>query len=138
MNRALYGALPPAHHGPGYGTIRAMTTVTEQNPLSLDELRLMAERGFGDLVKAVIDLARGIMVVDAEMHSDQEAELIAGGSRQQDLWGINLYPDLPEDAWIEFDSMVNLRPSFGNSSRSVDDPSTREAITTLVRSLVRR
>jgi hypothetical protein len=115
-----------------------MTTVTEQNPLSLDELRLMAERGFGDLVKAVIDLARGIMVVDAEMHSDQEAELIAGGSRQQDLWGINLYPDLPEDAWIEFDSMVNLRPSFGNSSRSVDDPSTREAITTLVRSLVRR
>jgi len=78
------------------------------------------------------------MIVDSEMHADQEAELIGGGSRQQDLWGINLYPDLPRDAWIEYDSMINLRPSFGNSSRGVDDPLTRDAIIALVNRLVRR
>ncbi len=98
----------------------------------------MAEGRFGDMVKAVVDLGQGIMVLGAEMHADEEAELLAGGAVQQDLWGINLYPDLPEDEWLEFDSMVNLRPSFGNSSRGVEDPHTQERIKELVRQLVRR
>ena len=104
----------------------------------MDELRRMAQGRFGDMVKAVVDLARDIMVLDAEMHADQEATLLAGGSRQQDLWGINLYPDLPEGDWIEFDSMINLRPSFGNQSRGVDDAETREKIAALVTRLVER
>ena len=90
------------------------------------------------MVKAVVDLRRGLMLLDAELHADQEAELLAGGSAQQDLWGINLYPDLPESEWLEFDSMINLRPSFGNRSRGVDDPDTREQISSLVARLVRR
>ena len=89
----------------------------------------MAAGRFGDLVKAVVDLERRIMIVDADLHADQEAELLAGGSQQRDVWGINLYPDLPESDWLEFDSMINLRPSFGNRSRGVDDPAIRERIT---------
>ena len=85
----------------------------------------MAKARFGDMVKAVVDLRRGVMLLDADMHADQEAELLADGSAQQDLWGINLYPDLPDTDWLEFDSMINLRPSFGNRSRGVDDPATR-------------
>jgi len=112
--------------------------VSEQNPLSLDELRQMAAGRFGDMVKAVVDIARSVMLVDAEMHADQEAELLAAGSRQRDLWGINLYPDLPEPDWIEFDSMINLRPSFGNHSRGVDDPAERGRIASLAGRLVRR
>jgi hypothetical protein len=72
------------------------------------------------------------------MHADQEAELPADGSAQEDLWGINLHPDVADADWLEFDSMVNLRPSFGNRSRGVDDPTTREAIVQLVDLLVRR
>ena len=98
----------------------------------------MAAAGFGDLVKAVIDLERRILLVDAELHADQEAQLLAEGSRQQDLWGINLYPELSESEWIEFDSMINLRPSFGNRSRGVDDPAIRERIAALVVTLVTR
>ena len=78
------------------------------------------------------------MIVDAELHADEEAELLAGGSRQQDLWGINLYADLAENEWLEFDSMLNLRPSFGNRSRGVDDPATRDRIAALVTGMVRR
>ena len=78
------------------------------------------------------------MIVDADLHADQEAELLAGGSRQEDLWGINLYPDLPEGDWLEFDSMINVRPSFGNRSRGVDDPGTQGRIMELVRDLVMR
>jgi len=115
-----------------------MRTATEQNPISMDELRRMAAARFGDMVKAVVDIERGIMLLDAEMHADQEAELLADGSRQQDLWGLNLYPDVAEGDWLEFDSMINLRPSFGNRSRGVDDPATRERITALVGRLVQR
>lgn len=115
-----------------------MRTVTESNTVSLDEIRQMAPLRFGDMVKGVIDIERGIMLLDADLHSDQEAALLAEGSVQQNLWGINLYPELPETDWLEFDSMINIRPSFGNRSRGVDDAGTRERISGLVRRLVRR
>jgi hypothetical protein len=110
----------------------------EPNPIAMDELRELAERRFGDMVKGVVDLRRGLLLLDAEMHADQEAELLAGGSGQEDLWGVNLYPGLPEADFIEFDSMINLRPSFGNRSRGVDDPETRAKIVALIGRLVRR
>ena len=72
------------------------------------------------------------------MHADQEVSLLADGSDQRDLWGINLYPQLDEIDWLEFDAMINLRPSCGNRSRGVDDDATREAIASLVSALVRR
>lgn len=115
-----------------------MRRVTEDQPVSSDELRQLAEGRFGDMVKGVVDLRRGVMLLDADMHADQEAELLADGSAERDLWGINLYPDLPDPDWLEFDSMINLRPSFGNRSRGVDDAATREAIRTLVNQLVGR
>ncbi|HWB30419.1 MAG TPA: DUF5674 family protein [Vicinamibacterales bacterium] len=68
----------------------------------------------------------------------QEADLLAQGSSQRDFWGINLYPDLPEADWRELDSMINLRPSFGNRTRGVDDEATWTAIAALVQRLVRR
>jgi hypothetical protein len=115
-----------------------MRRVTEANPVPIDELRQLAAARFGDMVKAVVDLERGIVLLDAELHADQEAALLAEGSAQRDLWGINLYPDSEGPDWIEFDSMINLRPSFGNRSRGVDDPATRSAITALVQRLVLR
>ena len=115
-----------------------MRTVDAANPIPMDELRVLAEQRFGDMVKAVVDLRRGLMLLDAEMHADQDAELLAGGSAQEDLWGINLYPGLPEADWIEFDSMINLRPSSGNRSRGVDDQETRAKVQALVERLVQR
>ncbi len=115
-----------------------MRRVTETNPIAMDELRALAEGRFGDMVKGVVDLERGVLLLDADMHADQEAELLAEGSAQRDLWGINLYPELPEPDSLEFDSMINLRPSFGNRSRGVDDEATRQAIRDLIGQLVRR
>lgn len=115
-----------------------MKSVTEQEQISIDSLRQMAAGRFGDMVKAVVDVARGIMVIDADLHSDEEAELLATGSKQQDLWGINLYPELSPENWLEYDSMINLRPSIGNCSRNVDDPSIREQIRDVVDRLVTR
>lgn len=106
-------------------------------PIRLSELAEMATGRFGDLVKAVVDIERGIMAVNGEMHADEEAILLDQGSRQDDLWGINLYPDQHgTSGFLEFDSMINVRPRQGNRSRSVEDLAVRTAITDIVGRLV--
>ncbi len=113
-----------------------MRMVTENAPISKAELRGLAACRFGEMVKAVVDLERAVMLLDVEMHADAEAELLAGGSQQRALWGINLYPDVRGSDWLEFDSMINLRPSSGNRTRGVDDAATRASIASLVERLV--
>jgi hypothetical protein len=107
-------------------------------PVTLKELQGIAEDTFGDLVKAVVDVRRRLIAIDAELHSDLEAQLIDNGSRQQDLWGINFYPGLSGDDFIEFDSMINLRPSQGNMSRGIDDEGLRAEITGIVGEWIER
>jgi len=104
--------------------------------ISLSKLKKIAAERFGILVKAVIDVEKEIMAVDAELHADQEALLLEKGSKQEDLWGINIYPEMPESERIEFDSMINLRPSQGNRTRGVDNPAIRQKIIEIVNKLV--
>ena len=96
----------------------------------------MAILQFGEMVKAVVDVEAGIMAIGGELHSDEEAILLDNGSRQSNLWGINLYPEKPSEEWIEFDSMINVRPSGGNRSRFVESQKIREAVTRIVERLV--
>ena len=101
--------------------------------MSVAELHEMAAGMYGDMVKAVVDLERRILIVDAELHVDQEQYLLEQGSRQQDLWGINLYPgQFGSDEFIEFDSMINIRPRQHNMSRNVENSEIRKQITRLV------
>ncbi|MCM8792235.1 MAG: DUF5674 family protein [Candidatus Omnitrophica bacterium] len=105
--------------------------------ISLEELKQLAEETFGDLLKATVDVAKEIMVIGGELHSDQEAVLLSTGSSQKDIWGINLYPDkYPQDNWLEFDSIINLRPSFGNKTRGIDNPEIRKKIIEIVNKLI--
>ena len=105
-------------------------------PLSADELRSIAAVQFGDFVKAVVDVGQGVMAIGGELHADEEAALLQEGARQADLWGINLYPDRSPDERVEFDSMINVRPSQGNRSRGVEDPAVRERIRVVVARLI--
>ena len=109
-----------------------------RDPISLAEVRELADRGFGDMVKASVDTTRGVIAIGGELHSDEEALLLLDGSSQADVWGINIYPDETGDAWIEFDSMINVRPAQGNRSRGVDDPAIRSRIRRVVDALIRR
>lgn len=104
--------------------------------ISINELKEMSSKMFGNLVKAVVDVEKGILVIDAELHSDQEAYLLQLGSKQENLWGINIYPELNIDERIEFDSMINLRPSQGNSSRGVENEEIQKKILDIVNSKI--
>ena len=107
-----------------------MQIITET--ITKASLRSIASNLFGDMIKAVVDINKGVIAIDAELHSDLEALLINGGSKQSDLWGINFYPEMQADQFIEFDSMINMRPSQGNRSRGVEDEHLRQRIIAVV------
>jgi uncharacterized protein DUF5674 len=109
-----------------------------RSPISLADVTVLAQVRFGDMVKAAVDVGRRIMAIGGELHSDEEALLLEDGSVQAEIWGINLYPDEHSDDWIEFDSMINVRPSQGNRSRGVEDPEVRAQIRAVVDGLVHR
>lgn len=100
--------------------------------LTRDELKQMAVATFGAMVKAVVDVERELLAVDAELHSDLEALLLEDGSKQGSLWGVNFYPELSGDDFIEFDSLINVRPSQGNRSRGVENSALRKQIASVV------
>lgn len=84
-------------------------------------------------IKAVVDIKKEIIAVDSPMHYDCEQLLLDNGSSQTDLWGINLYLDSDNiDDLVEFDSMINIRPSQGNRSRDVENPETQKKIKEVV------
>lgn len=100
--------------------------------ITLQEIRELAANCFGDMVKGVVDIDREIIALDAELHSDLEACLLEDGSRQASLWGVNLYPEIPGDDFVEFDSLINIRPSQGNRGRTVEDEGIRRSILEIV------
>jgi hypothetical protein len=106
--------------------------------ISITELKKKSSQMFGGLVKAVVDIKKEVMVVDGQMHADEEKYLLDTGSKQDDLWGINLYPDLKGDNFIEFDSIINVRPRLNNFSRGIENKAIRKKIIMIVNQLLKK
>ena len=110
--------------------------VDKNKKIKLSKLKDMAEKMFDNFVKCVVDVEREIMIVGGELHTDEEALLLETGSKQENIWGINIYTEKKDDEFIEFDSIINIRPSFGNKSREVENPDVRKKIKEIVKELI--
>lgn len=101
------------------------------------DLKRIAEECGSDFVKGVVDVEKDIMAIGGEFHADEEELLIEREqSERKNLWGVNLYPDRSGEEWIEFDSLINIRPSKGNRSMNVEDDYVRERIKKVIAGLV--
>jgi hypothetical protein len=120
------------------GVIIKLNMKLVNKPITLLLLKKMASRMFGGLVKAVIDIKKEVMVVDGEMHADEEKYLLDRGSKQDNLWGINFYPNLKGEDFVEFDSMINIRPRLNNFSRGIEDKKIKQKVIIIVNKLVKR
>ena len=113
-----------------------MGTILVDKPIARQQLREAGEELYGDMVKAVVDVKKGVIAAGGELQADDEAFLLERNSLQEDLWGINLYTDRELPEMVEFDSMINIRPRQNNRSRGVEDPGIRGEILEMVRNLV--
>ena len=115
-----------------------MKLLKENDKITVDQLQQMSAKMFEKIVKAVVDVEQEIMVVDAAMHADQELFLLEElFSQQNNLWCINLVPlKFGTDGFVVFDSMINLRPGWGNFSRGVDNPAIQKKIKLIVAKFV--
>lgn len=110
---------------------------TIEKPVTKSELKKIAEESFSYLVKGVVDIEKEIMSLGGELHYDNAMDLVQKfQSKGENLWGINLYPDKSGDDFIEFDSMVNIKPNLGNRTRGIDDPEIRGKIRKIVARLI--
>lgn len=116
----------------------SIQVITTSNTINLSTLKNIAANQFGYLVKAIVDIELCVMAIGGELHADEEVVLSEQGSRRENTWGINLYPDKSEAEWIEFDSMVNIKPQFNNKSRKVENENTQTKIREIVNKLVNR
>lgn len=104
--------------------------------ITREELAQLAENFYGDMIKGVVDVDQELLALDAELHSDLEGLLLREGSQQEALWGINLYPEADDEDFLEFDSLINIRPRQGNRSRDVENEEIRERIRTIVNNFI--
>ena len=106
------------------------------SPISREDLVALAKSGYGDMVKGVVDVNKCLLALGGELHSDCEQVLLDRGSKQADLWGFNIYPEKIRDEYLEYTSMINIRPSQGNMSRDIKDLNLRNQIKTIVDEMV--
>ncbi|OJI06391.1 hypothetical protein BK004_03900 [bacterium CG10_46_32] len=111
-----------------------MEIVTQK--ISLERLKELAQEVFGDMVKVVVDVERAIMAAGGEMHADCEQILLENGSTQEDLWGANIYPDSTGEDFIEYQSLINIRPRVGNRGMEIEDEAIRSKVKAVIEQLV--
>jgi len=104
----------------------------------MQKLQEMSFHFFDEMVKGVVDIKKGVLAVDAELHADLEALLLSEDSQQEDLWGINLYPFLSNEYFLEFDSMINIRPAQNNRSRGVESIEIQNEIRKIIDQIVEK
>lgn len=87
-----------------------------------------------EYIKFVVDTEREILAAGGLRHFEGEGLLLKDGSKQENLWGGGL--DL-ETGEIDFDSIINIRPNQGNSSREVLSEEIRKKMVEIVRRLLK-
>ncbi len=104
--------------------------------VSKEEILALAEAGYGDMVKGVIDINKRLIALGGELHADAEQVLLDQGSKQVDLWGFNIYPDKSREEYLEYTSMINIRPRQDNKDREIKDLNLRRQIKTIIDEMV--
>ena len=104
--------------------------------IAKEELLGLAKAGYGDMVKGVVDVRQRLMALGGELHADCEEVLLEEGSQQADLWGFNIYPEKKGQEYLEFSSLINIRPRQGNRDREIKDLNLRQQIKDIVDAMV--
>src|SRR3989344_7308908 len=107
-----------------------------EEKISLQELREIAKEFYITMAKGVVDIEKEIVVFGGEYHADANEIILENGSLQSDVWGFNVYFDKPRDSWIEYISLINIRPQAGNMEMEVQDENIKDKMKTIINSKI--
>lgn len=113
-----------------------MDIVIIKNYITEQQLKKLAEKNFGNMIKGVIDIERKIIALGGELHADAETVLLQKGCQQKNLWGFNIYTDQTIDNRLEYTSFINIRPSQGNNSLEIQKEELRKKIKRIIDKLI--
>jgi hypothetical protein len=105
-------------------------------PITKAEALEIAKEFYVDMVKGVVDIEKEIIALGGEYHIDANEMLIKNGSKQNNIWGFNIYPKQTEDNWIEYTSLINIRPMVKNMTMVVEDKNTRDIMKKIIEKLI--
>lgn len=97
-----------------------------KDKISIDELKEIGKEFYIFMIKGAVDIEKEIIAFGGEYHIDANEVLINEGSKQSDIWGFNIIFEKSRDSWIEYISLINIRPQAGNFDMEVQDISVRE------------
>lgn len=92
--------------------------------ISIEEVKKMADFWYGTMIKGAVDIELGRVALGGDYHIEGSELLTASGSKFEDIWGFNIRFEENPEGILEFDSMVNIKPNFGNRSRSINNEET--------------
>lgn len=89
--------------------------------ISTEEVKKLADFWYGTMIKGAVDIEGGRVALGGDYHIEGSELLTSAGSKFEDIWGFNIRFEENKDGVLEFDSMVNIKPNFGNRSRSISN-----------------
>lgn len=107
-----------------------------KSKISKSELEELAKEFYVEMVKGVADIEKGIIALGGEWHMDANEILVKNGSKQEDLWGFNIYLEKPQESRLEYNSLINIRPRQDNKSMEIESEKIRRKIFEIVNNLV--
>jgi len=107
-----------------------------KDKISTAELKEISKEFYVSMVKGVVDIENEIMALGGEYHIDANGVLIMEGSKQSDIWGFNIVFERSRDSWIEYISLINIRPQVGNMDMEVQDNLIRDKMKKIINSKI--
>ena len=102
----------------------------------MSEVRALAEEWYGTMIKGTVDIVENKVAIGGDYHMETFELLAKNGSIHANVWGFNIGFDEDPKNFLEFDSLVNIKPALGNKSRSVEDPEIIEKATKIIHSWI--
>ncbi|MGB8657390.1 MAG: DUF5674 family protein [Candidatus Zixiibacteriota bacterium] len=87
----------------------------------------------GTYIKLAVDIKRGILAGGGILHADCESELLEDGSKQEDIWGADWYP---ESKKVRYEALINIRARQNNTSMGIQNSNIRSEIESIARRLL--
>jgi hypothetical protein len=103
-----------------------------ESTISADELKEIGKEFYISMIKGVVDIEKEIVAFGGEYHMDANIILLDSGSKQQDIWGFNIRFDEPKEHWIQYESLINIRPAQNNPSTEVHDQKIRDIMKRII------